>query len=491
MQFSGDLKPYQETGVQLALRSPENGYAYFMDMGVGKTRTALKFRVERARRTVASGEQLKPFLVVCPLSVIDPWLEEIAKTTDLTAIPLVGTRARREQALAKQADVYIVNYEGLAVMKDALLHPDIEFDLLILDECHKVANRTTTQSKLASALAKKSAFVLLLSGTPVRNDARDLWHQLFVIDGGRRLGPKFLPFQAAHFVNVSRTRIPNWVPRRGSEDRITAAIADVCYRVKKSEVLSYLPPRVYEKRVVTMTDEQVTAYVDMAEEMVVEMEKYEKAQASGEPLPDEATATARTMLVRYLRLHQIAQGFLYDDDKTVIAEYEPNPKTKELIEILNDHDGKTIVWCIYRHTIENLMTTLNKSRRFRENGWEALALYGATTKNAGDIIRAFNNNKKTRVLIGQPQAGGLGVTLTAADVAVYFTNSWSHVERSQSEARNHREGSQIHTSVTYVDLVAKGTIDVKILGALARKADIAEVLTDFRNHLTDLKGVTA
>lgn len=458
MNFFGPLRQHQIHAVDLALRSPEKGFALFLPMGVGKTRTTLKIKVDR--------NSPHPMLVACPKTVIGNWTEEAALVSDLRVVELTGDAKRRRKLLKRPADVYVINFEGLDVLQDELLA--MEWGEFVADESHRLANRTTTQSKIAMKLAQRAEFVLELTGTPVRNDARDLWHQIAMIDGGKRLGEKFFGFQVENFLNVSKTRIPNWVPRKGSEEKIRTAIADVCFTVKKSDALPDLPPKLYSKRLLTMTEKQITAYVDMAEEAIATIER------GGE-------AVARNMLTKYIRLHQIAQGFLEDDDdKTIRDEYEPNPKTKELLSILEEHDGKAVVWCQYRHTIVQLMKILS------EKGYGPMALYGDTTKNATEIVKRFRDEPSMRVLIGQPQAGGVGVNLIAADLAVYYTNSWSHVERAQSEDRCHRDGSQVHERINYVDLICRGTIDTKILTALSKKKEISDTLTDFREHLYEL-----
>jgi SNF2 family DNA or RNA helicase len=463
------LRAYQEKGRDLILGSPEKGFACFMDMGTGKTRTALAALVSLFG--VGKLDLGQRTLVVCPRTVMPSWQEEAAKTTNLDVVILDGDKARRLRRLKyDEAPIAVINYEGLLSIAEELIAAFAAgtFGAVVFDESQRVSNRTAKQSKIAAKLSRAAKSVVLLSGTPVRSDSRDLWHQIFLIDGGKRLGDKFFPFQTNYFVNVSRNQIPNWKPRSGSEEIIKGKIADLVYRVEKKNVLRELPPKIFQQRVVNMTGDQVTAYVEMAREMVVELK-------GGE------LSTARTMLTRYLRLHQIAQGYLMDDQKTVTAEFEPNPKTHELLNILSEHPGKAIVWCYYRHTIESLEKLLAKK------GYGPVTLYGET-RDAEAVVRAFQTDKDVRVLIGQPQAGGLGVTLTAADLAVYYTNSWSHEHRSQSEDRCHRIGSEQHNVVNYIDLVAAGTIDATILAALKRKADTAEMLLTLNKELEAMVG---
>lgn len=466
MKFFGSLRDYQEAAVTAAVNSPEKGFAYFMDLGTGKTRCGLAYVVRTASRA--------PTLIITPRAVIPSWEAEIEKVTDGTFISLEGDKKRRIKLLRQKADFYIINPEGLNTMQEELLGK--HFGLVVLDESHRFANRTTHQSKIAHKLCDRGERVLLLTGTPVRTDARDYWSQIFAIDRGKRLGEKYYAFTSANFRNVSRTRIPIYVPLPGSEERIRESLEDVVYRVKKEDVLKELPPKVYHMRHVTMTDRQIEAYVSMAEDLIVELKAGEDATGT--------IASSRTILTKYLRLHQIAQGFLYDDDKKVSETFEPNPKTKLLLDILGDHDGKAIVWCVYRHTIKDLQFLL------AEEGYNPVSLWG-DTKDAGAVVKAFQEDPDVRVLIGQPQSGGEGVTLTAADMAIYYTNTWSWPQRIQSEDRCNRIGSEIHDSINIFDIVAKGSIDAKIIAALHKKKDTSEILTDFKSHLLEISQTRA
>jgi SNF2 family DNA or RNA helicase len=460
MEFTGETRDYQDEAFVRAIESPARGFYFMMEMGTGKTRVAIRLIVEKALPD--------PALIVCPKAVIDSWVNEIAATTKgARVVVLSGTSSERTQKLAQQADFFIINYEGLLVLEHEL-YLNKRFGVVVGDEAHRLANRTTRQSKIFGRLGRRASFVLLMSGTPVRSDARDLWHQIFLIDGGERLGENYWGFQATNFVNVSKTRIPNWQPRRGSEEKIRVRYADVAHNVRKSDVLASLPPQIFHTRSLTMTPRQMRAYYEMAQDLVVELEGEER---------DGKVATAHTVLTRYLRLHQIAQGFIYDEDKTVVEEFEPNPKTRELLTLLEEHDGpKSIVWCIYRHTIETLMKTL------KGKGYNPIALYGGV-KDYGAVVKAFQEDKSVGPLIGQPQAGGLGVTLTAADLAIFYTSGWSWPDRDQAVARNHRIGSEIHDSINVVDLVAKGSIDERILKVVMNKAEVSDLLTDFRAHI--------
>lgn len=476
--FTGPLYPYQQQAFEFALGKVEagidRGCGLWLGLGTGKTRTALRLVCALIEMNVIGPQQVA--FAVCPKAVIPSWVSETDQVTNLDIVALEGSKKQRLNLLdckvIEEPDIYVTNFDALRVLERELVADakNGRFPLMIFDESQRLSNRTTTQAKISTKLAEHARFSLLLSGTPVRNDATDLFSQIYIMDGGKRLGANFWGFRARYFVNVSRNpSIPNWVPKSGSEDEIREKISDIALRIKKEDVLPFLPPKIFTRRDLEMTPRQKEAYRSMAKDLLVELKLDEN---------EGKVATAQNVLTRYLRLSQIAQGFLFDEENEHVEEFTPNPKTNELLEILKEHaiesNNKVVIWVQFRHTLHALMKLLKE--------YNPVALYGDTSGDGVDKV--FQSDPSVRVLIGTQQAGGLGVTLTQADLVVFFTNNWSHELRLQAEDRSHRIGSEKVTStVQYIDLVCRGSLDERVLAVLQKKADTAELLTSLRNHI--------
>jgi len=223
-------------------------------------------------------------------------------------------------------------------------------------------------------------------------------------------------------------------------------------RILKSECLD-LPDKLYTKRTVAMTPEQLKAYVEMKRSAITFFE--------------DNPMTAASVLTQMTRLHQITCGHVKTDD----GEVRPlkNNRMKELLQVLEETDGKVIIWAVYRHDIQSIEKELQN-----EFGKETVASYYGDTKDSirQSIVDDFmDNNSKLRFFVGNPKTGGYGLTLTSSHTVVYFSNDYSLEVRMQSEDRAHRIGQK--DKVTYVDLIAEGTIDEKIVKALNNKIDLA------------------
>ncbi len=235
-------------------------------------------------------------------------------------------------------------------------------------------------------------------------------------------------------------------------DELKEKLDRFAFRVKKEECLD-LPDKLYVKREVDLTDEQVKAYN--------EMRTLALAQIGGGLV---STVNALTQL---MRLHQIVCGHVKMDDGTV--KELPNNRIKELLNVVEETDGKIIIWATYRHDIEAIKIALAK-----EYGMNSIGTYYGDTD--GDerkrVLEEFQKpDSEMRFFVGNPSTGGYGLTLTAANTMVYYSNSFDLEKRLQSEDRAHRIGQT--KNVTYIDLISPGTIDEKIVKALREKIDIA------------------
>ena len=235
-------------------------------------------------------------------------------------------------------------------------------------------------------------------------------------------------------------------------DELADKLKAFSYRVLKDDCLD-LPDKVYIRREVDLTDEQSKAYATMKSAAL--------ASLKGK------MATAPHVLTQMMRLHQITCGHLRNDDGT-ITEIKNN-RLKELINLLDEVEGKVIIWANYVYDIENLVKVISD-----EFGAASIVqYYGAipAEQRQQNIEKFQDPNSKTRFFVGNPQTGGYGITLTCANTVVYYSNGYDLEKRLQSEDRAHRIGQK--KSVTYVDFIAPKTVDEKIVKALRNKIDIA------------------
>ena len=224
-------------------------------------------------------------------------------------------------------------------------------------------------------------------------------------------------------------------------------------RILKEDCLD-LPPKVYIRRDVQLTPEQNSLYIQMKKLALAKLENGE-------------LATTSSVLTQIMRLQQICCGFLQPDEGPI--EYLPNNRLNELLDITEELQGKAIIWASYTHDIQQISSSLRD--RF---GPESVATYyGATPQDERqEIVNTFQDkNSPMRFFVGQPRTGGYGITLTAANTMIYYSNSYDLEIRLQSEDRAHRIGQK--NKVTYIDLVSPDTIDEKILQALRNKIDLA------------------
>ena len=240
-------------------------------------------------------------------------------------------------------------------------------------------------------------------------------------------------------------------------DELADNIKAFSYRVLKEDCLD-LPDKIYTKREIELTEEQSKAYATM--------------KSAALALLKGKMATAPHVLTQLMRLHQITCGHLKNDDGTITK--IKNNRIKELLSLLEEVEGKVIIWANYIYDIENIVENISE-----EYGEDSIVqYYGAiSSQDRADAIKKFQDpNSNVRFFVGNPQTAGYGITLTAANNVIYYSNGYDLEKRLQSEDRAHRIGQS--KSVTYIDLIAPKTVDEKIVKALRSKMDIANTIMD-------------
>jgi SNF2 family DNA or RNA helicase len=284
----------------------------------------------------------------------------------------------------------------------------------------------------------------------------DLYQQCAFLSKDLLGYPSFVAFRARYAVMKQINMGPNRViliPQYYTNlDELDLKIKKFSFRVRKVDCLD-LPEKIYQQRYVNLNKEQIKVYE--------ELRKYARS------IIEDKEVSFANKLTEILKLHQVCNGYLKTDDGEIVP-FDNDPKLEELLSIIEESDGKFIIWANYIHNIKTIVKTLRK-----EYGDESVvSIYGEiTTENRKKAVEEFQGNDKVRFFVGNPSTGGYGLTLTAASYVVYYSNNYNLEIREQSEDRAHRIGQT--KSVTYIDLIIDKTIDSHIISALKRKIKIS------------------
>lgn len=473
-----DRPPFAHQEIMATVASEISGSAFLAEMGTGKTRAGIEAMSHHAR-----AEVVDMFLVVCPVAVMSTWERELVTWADnLEPMRLDGPVRERDQWIKLTAEamrqggyivpktpVAIVNYEVLAKLADTIVGSGIRWGI-VLDEGHRIRNPSAKVTKAAMRIAQTAAWRLLMTGTPILNGLHNIWSQWYFVDLGVTFGANFVQFRREFFTENRWTM--KLEPTDGVVDEFHGRLHVRGLRFRKEDCLD-LPPKVYEVHEVEMTREQSAAYRDMRDELLVQLEEMDDSE--------EDTSSASIMLTQILRLTQITSGFLprdLDDPNDEPFRFEPNPKLKALDELVREQvaDGQSvIVWAWYREDVARIVEKLADLSPVRIVG-------GMKRQDREEAERAFQA-REARVLVGNPASAGVGLNLQAASVAIYYSQGYNLEHRAQSEDRCHRSGSEIHKSVTYIDLSCRDTIDEAVRKALAGKMALADAVVEIREAL--------
>ena len=293
-----------------------------------------------------------------------------------------------------------------------------------------------------------------MTGTPVTQGPLDIYSQFEFLDKKILGFANFFAFRATFAVMKPvpvRGRTIQIVDKYINLDQLKNKIEPYSYRVLKKDCLD-LPEKIYTKIYHGLSDEQESLYRQMADDFIASV-------------GEQQVITAQIALTKLLRLRQIIGGFVPVDELGV-KPIEPNNRLKTLTDLLEDIQGSTIIWAVFKAEIAAIKNVL---------GSAAVTYYGETSTEArAEAVKAFQEGR-ARYFIGNPRAAGLGLTLTRASNVIYYSNDYSLEIRQQSEDRAHRIGQR--NVVTYFDLIAEGTLDEKIIDALRSKRDIASTIT--------------
>ena len=443
-----------------------NGYGLFFEPGTGKTCTAINIL---RHKCAAEGRLLKT-LIIGPGITVTNWCREFEMHSTIKDVtPLQGTGKKRLKTFEDVSrrtpnHVFVMNYESLLMKPLYSAIQDWRPEVIIFDESHKLKNIQAKRTKAAIKLSDLARFVLILTGTPILNTSLDLFTQFRCMDPAI-FGKKLYFFRDRYFQDANamwkgkQSYFPNWQPRPGSYEELHKKISDVSMVVKKEECLD-LPPLVRQVVSVELSPEQKKLYIQMSKELVAFM--------------DGGIATASIALVKALRLMQIASGFLTiedEDGSSREVKMKKNPRRDAVKELLSDltPNHKVIIWAVFKDNYETLRSVCNELKI------GCVEVHGAISSKEKDLaVSRFNTEPDCRVFIGNPSAGGIGINLISASYSIFYSRSFSLEDDLQAQARNYRGGSEIHKSVTRIDICAEGTIDETVAQKLANKEKISE-----------------
>jgi SNF2 family DNA or RNA helicase len=413
---------------------------------------------------------LKRVLIVAPTSVVAVWPKEFA---DYAAFPytirtLLGTRERRLKELNdlvrfpyQHLKVAVINYE--AARGDEVFEAlrNYNADLIVADESQRIKTHDAAQSKAMHQLGDKARYKLILSGTPVQNEAVDIFSQYRFLDP-TIFGMNFYAFRGRYCVMGGFNR--KQIVQYRDLDALIKKEHSIAYRVTKEEALD-LPEQTFENRYITLSKKERNIYDKLRRDSFAELD-------------GGGTITATTVLTKLLRLQQFTGGFLVEDDAAK-PQLVSRGKLDALADILQDYvvEGKKKL-VIFARFIPEVMEIIKLANDIAgKHGIQTVAIYGDIKKELrGDIVQQFQTDPATMVFVGQIDTAGTGITLTAADTCVYYSENFNYATYEQSLSRIHRIG-QRHPC-TYIHLVAEKTVDELILKSLAAKEDLAKTIVD-------------
>ena len=468
MNYKFKTPPYKHQMTALEKSWNHETYAYFMEMGTGKT----KVLIDNMSMLYDKGK-INGALIVAPKGVVGTWYNNelpahlpghIENVTILWQSNITKKQQEKLKSLFEVEEslhILIMNVEAFSTEKGktfATKFMNCHETLMAIDESTTIKTPTAKRTKNILTLSKEAKYRRIMTGSPVTKNPLDLYSQC------EFLSPWLLDF-TSYYAFRNRYAEMKTLHMHGRQIQVVNGFKNLpelsdklkpfSYRVLKEDCLD-LPDKIFIKRHITLSPDQKKLYEQMKKEAIAILE-------------GKKSTTVNT-LTQLMRLQQITCGHFTADDGTTKS--IANNRITELMDVLEEIEGKAIIWAHYQYDITNIIEAVSK-----KYGQESIVdYYGLTSQEKRQPnIKKFQGDPRCRFLVGTPSTGGYGITLTAANTVIYYSNGYDLEKRLQSEDRAHRIGQK--KSVTYVDLMADDTVDEKIVQALRKKINIAsEVL---------------
>jgi len=468
MNYKFKTKPYKHQMTALEKSWHKETYAYFMEMGTGKT----KVLIDNMSMLYDKGK-IDGALIIAPKGVVKTWYEQEIPThlpdhiENVTVLWQPNITKKQQEKLESLFEIetalhiLVMNVEAFSTekgMKFASKFLNSHKVLMAIDESTTIKTPTAKRTKNIIQLGAYAKYRRIMTGSPVTKNPLDLYTQCYFLD-------PYLLDHASYYSFRNRYAVMKSMHVRGRTIQVVHAFQNLSelsdklqgfsYRVLKEDCLD-LPPKNWTKRHVILSKEQQKVYDQMKKEALA-------------TLNGKVTSTM-TVITQLMRLQQITCGhFVADDGSTQEIK---NNRITELMEVLGEIEGKAIIWGHWQKDIQNIVDEIEKIY----GPGSVVSYYGLTPQDERqDNIRRFQDDPECRFMVGTPSTGGYGITLTAANTVIYYSNGYDLEKRLQSEDRAHRIGQK--KNVTYIDIIAEDTVDDKIVKSLRKKINIAsEVL---------------
>ena len=435
---------YQKFCIQKILDIKKVGI--WQDMGLGKTVTTLT----AVKELKYNRFQVCKVLVIAPKKVAEgTWTKEAAKwdhTKMLRVSPVLGSQAKRIRALNTPADLYVINRENVCWLVDYYRNA-WPFDMVVIDESSSFKSHSAKRFKALAGISSRISRMVELTGTPSPNGLADLWSQVYLLDGGERLGKRYSQFRERYFQPDKRGAdgmIYSYEAKPGTEESILAKISDICISMKAEDYLE-LPDLTYHEVPVELDKKSWKAYQDLERKMILEL-----------PEDDELISVTSAAALSN-KLLQLANGAVYDEDRQVHEVHDC--KIEAFLELVESLQGKPVlVFYNYQHDRERILKALAKSElRIREL---------KTTQDEDDW-----NAGRIDILLTHPASSAYGLNLQqGGNHVIWFGLTWNYELYTQANKRLHRQG-QVNKVIIH-HLVSTGTRDEDVMAALRRKDDV-------------------
>ena len=464
MNYKFKTPPYKHQLRALEMSWDKKCFAYFMEMGTGKS----KVLIDNTAMLYDKGK-INGVLIVAPKGVYKNWYsseipthlpDHIEKNMVLWQANITKQQQKYLDTLFKtdtDLHILIMNVESLSTKKGvdfAARFLNSHRTMMAIDESTTIKNPTAKRTKNIVALGKYAQYKRILTGSPVTKSPLDLYKQCEFLDPWLLDHQSFYSFRTRYAVmrkinfGGRSVEIPVGYKNLGELSDKLKPFSD---RVLKDDCLD-LPKKTFMKRIVQLTPDQFKVYEQMKKEALAIMN-------------GKMTTTANA-LTQLMRLQQITCGHFKADDGTT-QDIKSN-RLDELINVLNEIEGKVVIWAHWQSVVIQIIKAVVKN--FGKNCF--VDYYGLTPQeDRQQNIKKFQEDDTCRFFIGTPQTGGYGITLTAASNMIYYSNGYDLEKRQQSEARIDRIGQE--KPMTYIDIICEDTVDERIVKALRKKVNIA------------------
>jgi SNF2 family DNA or RNA helicase len=465
MHYKFKTKPFAHQLKALEMSWDKKVFAYFMEMGTGKSKVLIDNMSMLYDKGLINGA-----LIIAPKGVYKNWFDSeipihmpdhVEKKMVLWESTISKFKEKELNLLFKSdhdLHILIMNVEALSTKKGkqfAQKFLNCHKTLMAIDESTTIKNPGAIRTKSVIDLGKNVAYKRILTGSPVTKSPLDLFTQCVFLDPWLLDQQSYYSFRTRYAlmrkIIVNGRQIEIVVGYRNLAE-LSEKIKPFSHRVLKDDCLD-LPPKTYMKRTIQLTEEQRKVYKQMKEIAL--------ATLNGK------ITTTHNVITQLMRLHQITCGHFKSDDGQI--QKIASSRLDELMDVLSEMEGKAVIWAHYRYDIEVIVNAIKKE--YGDNS--VVTYYGDTSTDDRQkaITKIQDPNSPVRFIVGTPQTGGYGITLTGASTMIYYSNGYDLEKRQQSEARIDRIGQE--KPMTYIDIIAEDTVDEKIVKALRTKVNIA------------------